>query len=256
MMSKEKNNEQNPGVSARAAHNIAKQMRKEAKGTVVNQADESNIKNKKQTPTVQCKVEVDMSQAMKDMDTLKDSLAGAEKQAKDTMLLIHALAASQGAATFDKEAGQIMVPQSADPNRPTALEAEMLLNEWQTRLGLQDYAIVLRIDCSEDEMPDAAGDVKNSELHRAATIRICHADADPDAADRIIAFDFEKTLVHELLHVKMSFLCDEDEAGWIISRPVHQLIDDLARAFVMAKRGERYRKLALPMVESRKAKEE
>lgn len=46
--------------------------------------------------------------------------------------------------------------------------------------------------------------------------------------DRIVPFDFEKTLVHELLHLKFSFWCqNEDDIG---DRVMHQMIDDLARA--------------------------
>ena len=46
--------------------------------------------------------------------------------------------------------------------------------------------------------------------------------------DRILPFDFEKTLVHELLHLKFSFWCqNEDDVG---DRVMHQMIDDLARA--------------------------
>ena len=45
---------------------------------------------------------------------------------------------------------------------------------------------------------------------------------------RIVPFDFEKTLVHELLHLKFSFWCqNEDDVG---DRVMHQMIDDLARA--------------------------
>ena len=41
-------------------------------------------------------------------------------------------------------------------------------------------------------------------------------------------FDFEQTLVHELLHLKFSFWCqNEDDVG---DRAMHQMIDDLARA--------------------------
>ena len=46
--------------------------------------------------------------------------------------------------------------------------------------------------------------------------------------DRIVPFDFEQTLVHELLHLKFSFWCqNEDDVG---DRVMHQMIDDLARA--------------------------
>lgn len=64
--------------------------------------------------------------------------------------------------------------------------------------------------------------------------------------DRIIEFDFEQILVHELLHIKfglMSFTSNTYESK-VNAEFRHQLIDDLARALVMAKRGQTKRKLA------------
>jgi phage shock protein A len=50
----------------------------------------------------------------------------------------------------------------------------------------------------------------------------------------MIPFDFEKTLVHELLHLKFSLLADKVED--MQSRYVHQMIDEMARSLVDAKR--------------------
>lgn len=50
----------------------------------------------------------------------------------------------------------------------------------------------------------------------------------------------KKTLVHELLHIKFSTI-DKDlntYEGIVAEQVRHQLIDDLARALVMAKRGK------------------
>ena len=57
--------------------------------------------------------------------------------------------------------------------------------------------------------------------------------------DRIVPFDWEKTIVHELLHLKTCLISDQWEP--LQMRYMHQMIDDLARAFVDAKRcgGER-----------------
>lgn len=40
----------------------------------------------------------------------------------------------------------------------------------------------------------------------------------------------QKILIHELLHLKMSFWCQNDDN--VEDRVMHQIIDDLARAFV------------------------
>ena len=42
-------------------------------------------------------------------------------------------------------------------------------------------------------------------------------------------FSFEKTLVHELLHLKLTFWCQNEDS--VSDRLMHQIIDDLARAF-------------------------
>ena len=109
----------------------------------------------------------------------------------------------------------------------------MNLTEWQNRLGLQDWTIKLYEDCSPNDMTlmGCAGEVEYSEPNKSATIRII---GDKDYGDRIIPFNPEKTLVHELLHLKFCLL-DETENS-LQNRLVHQLIDDLARAFVDAKR--------------------
>jgi hypothetical protein len=51
----------------------------------------------------------------------------------------------------------------------------------------------------------------------------------------MIPFDFEVVLVHELLHLKFALLSDNSDCN-IESRYVHQLIDEMARSFVDAKR--------------------
>lgn len=54
--------------------------------------------------------------------------------------------------------------------------------------------------------------------------------------DGFVSFDFEKTLVHELLHLKFSFWCkNEDDIG---DRVMHQMIDDLARALTEKRKCE------------------
>lgn len=110
-----------------------------------------------------------------------------------------------------------------------------LLKEWQNRLGLQDWHIVLKTNCRPENMAmeDVAGCTTWTESTKCAVIEILDEQFFPDGC-AARPYDFERTLVHELLHCKMSVLSDDD-CG-VQYRVVHQMIDDLARALVDAKR--------------------
>jgi len=108
-----------------------------------------------------------------------------------------------------------------------------LLSEWQERLGLIDWRIELKQKCKPEEMEleNVAGCTAWSESIKTARIEII----DPKCyGDRVAPFDWEKTLVHELLHLKLCLVSDGVDA--FQERYMHQVIDDLARAFVSAKR--------------------
>lgn len=110
----------------------------------------------------------------------------------------------------------------------TATNEELaLLEKWKRKLCLQEWRIRLKTHLRPEEMTmnDAAGCTEWSESIKTARVEII----DPAYyGDRIMPFDFEKTLVHELLHLKFSFWCrNEDDVG---DRVMHQMIDDLARA--------------------------
>lgn len=111
--------------------------------------------------------------------------------------------------------------------------SKALLNDWMERLGLQDWTIKL-VDCCDPEdmaLSNVAGCTEWVEVKRAAVIQIM----DPDYyGDRIMPFDYEQTLVHELLHLKTCLLTDVDDS--LQERVGHMLIDDLAKAFVELKR--------------------
>lgn len=112
-------------------------------------------------------------------------------------------------------------------------EANKLMKEWQKRLSMQDWRIALYTDCPPDEMSldDSSGCVSWQESTKTACIQIL----DPKFyGKRVAPFDFEKTLVHELLHLKFCMFYDKE--GEVRERLVHQSIDDLARALVDAKR--------------------
>ena len=111
-----------------------------------------------------------------------------------------------------------------------------LLAEWQKRLGLQDWRIKLLPKCKPEDMEleNVAGCTEWNETLKTARIEIL----DPEYyGNRIVPFDFEKTLVHELLHLKTSFVSNDVDD--LQERVMHQMIDDLARALIDAKRSER-----------------
>lgn len=101
-----------------------------------------------------------------------------------------------------------------------------LLEKWMRRLCLQEWRIKLITHVPAEEMAvKGAGCTEWQEAIKTARIEII----DPaDYGDRIVPFVFEKTLVHELLHLKLSFWCQDPDN--VSDRVMHQIIDDLARA--------------------------
>lgn len=116
------------------------------------------------------------------------------------------------------------------PDDPSAI-----CSEWQDRLGLNDWVISLHPEVPADEMSivDVTGNVDYTETSKTARIEILR---EGDFGNRVVPFDWEKTLVHELLHLKLSLVSDDVDA--LQTRYMHQIIDDLARAFVDAKRDD------------------
>lgn len=112
-------------------------------------------------------------------------------------------------------------------------EHEALLEEWKERLGLHDWRITLNDNCHPDDMSmkNCVGCTDWTEAKKTARIDMLNP---VHYGERIVPFDWECTLVHELLHLKLSLLSN-DESN-LQDRYVHQIIDDLARAFVDAKR--------------------
>lgn len=102
-----------------------------------------------------------------------------------------------------------------------------LLEKWKRKLCLQEWRIKLltRLRPEEMTMDDVAGCTEWSEAIKTARIEIINPAC---YGDRIVPFNFEKTLVHELLHLKFSFWCQDEYS--VADRLMHQYIDDLARA--------------------------
>lgn len=102
-----------------------------------------------------------------------------------------------------------------------------LLEKWKRKLCLQEWRIKLLTHLHPEEMMvrNTAGCTEWSEAIKTARIEIINPAC---YGDRIVPFDFEKTLVHELLHLKFSFWCQDEYS--VADRLMHQMIDDLARA--------------------------
>lgn len=115
-------------------------------------------------------------------------------------------------------------------------EHERLMHEWQNRLGLQDWRIKLADHCRPEDMTlqDVSGDVDWTESTKNAKIEMLD---EQFYGDRIVPYDYEQILVHELMHLKLSLV--SDRVNDLQARYMHQIIDDLARAFVNAKRSGR-----------------
>ena len=108
-----------------------------------------------------------------------------------------------------------------------------LLNKWQKRLGLEGWVIRLNEDVSPNDMQSygVSGECVWDEIHKAATINIIN---EKDYGDRILPFDKEKTLVHELLHIKFCML--DNSGNELHDRLLHQLIEDMATALIRTER--------------------
>ena len=112
-------------------------------------------------------------------------------------------------------------------------KVQKLLKEWQHRLALDDWYLVLRTDCSPNDMElkEVQGETNWDEVNKCAIIRIIN---EKDYGDRILPMDKEKVLVYELLHIKFWLIQGNDCD--LQNRYVHHLIDEMAVALVDAKR--------------------
>lgn len=105
-----------------------------------------------------------------------------------------------------------------------------MLEKWKSILGLFDWHIVLRTGCNLEDTGYSVGLTEWDEVHKAAIIKIINPSF---YGERIIPFDFEKTLVHELLHIKFALF---DGFGDFQDRYLHQIIDEFARILTIQER--------------------
>lgn len=105
---------------------------------------------------------------------------------------------------------------------------------WQRRLRLQDWDVELTIQRARDMPEDGLqGFCSQHETKRRAYIALVDpVDADP-------GWDWEVTLVHELLHVPMSEVLKGDYRKSPEGIAAERFIDAQARALVAGYRGQR-----------------
>lgn len=103
---------------------------------------------------------------------------------------------------------------------------------WSSVLDLSRWSIKFqwKVKATEMNIEDAFGCTTLNKVSRLAIIQIIDQN---DVTDSMVAFNYEKTLVHELLHLKMAFL--DDSGDDLRDTMTHAMIDDLAVSFVKAR---------------------
>lgn len=116
----------------------------------------------------------------------------------------------------------------------TTKQKRSIFNKWVRILGLNDWTIEFIPNSNPDDFinEDMQGETCYTEVRKTATIRILD---EKYYGDRLIPFDFEYTVIHELLHLKFHFLEDEDDDSSLYYRVLHELIDDLSKSFMKVK---------------------
>ena len=110
------------------------------------------------------------------------------------------------------------------------------LDEWQTRLFLDDWIICTSI-VDPDEMDDLDnnGQVNMNFVDHSANIKL--AKISQDERERSVSVPCQEAiLVHELLHLKYNLLILEDTyEERVLDLNQHMLLEQLAKSLIMAK---------------------
>lgn len=111
----------------------------------------------------------------------------------------------------------------------TEKHANELFNKWVKRLHLESWDIRFKwkVRSANMALSDSVGCTTFNHTSKQAIIEML----DPiDFDNDLFTYDYEKTLVHELLHLKFA---DLDNSGDPLrDKLTHQLIDGLAKSFV------------------------
>lgn len=108
----------------------------------------------------------------------------------------------------------------------TVKKANKLLKKWKKKLGLQNWYIFLVINQPIHKMDGCSGLIEWQTTHSSAIIKII--DEKEVDIDSIVSFDFEKVLVHELLHIKFGTFEPRDQES-IEYKEFHRNLEDMAR---------------------------
>lgn len=110
----------------------------------------------------------------------------------------------------------------------TEQKATELFEKWRKILHLEAWDIRFQWRVRVDAMKrPGLGCTEFQHATREAIIKML----DPvDFENDLFEYDYEKTLVHELLHLKFADL--DDSGDPLRDKLTHQMIDDLARAMV------------------------
>jgi len=118
-------------------------------------------------------------------------------------------------------------------NEPDETQIYAWLAEWQSRLHLYYWKIKLNLNCDLSDMGDAYQSTTYKESIKYGVISIVdYKQLSPFLKNE---YNFEKTLIHELLHMFFALLDTPDNEYSLQQRMLHQMIDELADAFYNAK---------------------
>lgn len=116
----------------------------------------------------------------------------------------------------------------------TEQKAKDLLQRWVSILRLHEWNIDFRwcVRAEAMNVPESVGCTSFNSVGRQAVIQML----DPvDFHNDYFPYDYEKTLVHELLHLKFADL--DNSGNELQDHLLHCMVDDLAKAFIRAKEG-------------------
>jgi len=111
-----------------------------------------------------------------------------------------------------------------------------LKDYWVKILRIEDWEVLIRFKRAENmTLEEVQGECIFNFTDRQAIVNII----DPlDWIDIEFKQDFEKIVVHELLHIKFSEAFDEAFNEDVFKdKLIHRLLNDLAKSLVLAKRG-------------------
>lgn len=110
-------------------------------------------------------------------------------------------------------------------NNKRPLSTKQMLNKWTKKLKLENWDITVNEKCTDQQFLelDIYGQVQYNEPNQSATIIL--RDFDKDCTEK------EKTIIHELLHLKFSLLADINEKNKndLKIRITEIIIEDLSK---------------------------